>query len=320
MIFEIALRQPLLSPASIPQGNEKPRPADKAHLLGRDKIQDISGGMNQGGRNDEPNQGKFDARGARRLETITPGEIKRAVDLYKNQLVSISNATNIAINHFTMLDLEQRDNMPAVIFGRATVCLPSDGHIQNIREMELAFPQPGKKPESVILHPRDFPPHGNIQSYSFGIKSYLADDEYDELVRFEHLFLDAGFTIQPSNDLEELIHAHELVEVPLPWFHLIGSRWFADIPDSLKDTIRSGLWKLSARETLILNYHPAHVLHTVKKLNDELEYQYRLTRFYLPNPQSPQQVLHIIRTIFDKVFHDPASKPSLLSNRQERIE
>ena len=321
MTFEVVLRRFLLPPSFTQQGGGKPRPVDKAHLLGKDKVQDISGGQNQGGRNEqEPKPGKYDARGARKLETISPKEIKRAYELYKAQLAHTSNTVEIVTNHFYMIDLEQREGMPALIFGRVHVCLPSDGHIQNIREMGLSFPQPGGKPDEVVLHPWDFSQQGNIQSYSFRLKCFFSDDEYAEFMRHEQAFREAGFVIGSSNPLDELLHADRTDDASLPWFHVIGSRWFADLTHSAKDDVRKSLWKLSARKTLIINYHPTYLLPTVKRLNEELDYQYRLTDYFLTDPQTPLQALHIARTVFDKVFSDLSSRSVHLSNRQNKIE
>ncbi|NWG06374.1 MAG: hypothetical protein HXY35_06765 [Chloroflexi bacterium] len=321
MTFEIALKRSLLSPGFIQFGDEKPRPPEEAHVLGRG-LQKLSKGQNQkqGGQNeDEPNPGKYDTRGSRKLNSITPGEVKRAYQLYERQLTSTSYGSFIATNHFYMIELAQRENVPAAIFGRVNVCLPGDGQVQNVREMELSFPQPGMKPEAVILRPRDIATHGNIQGYCIRVKILASEEEYKDFIQYERLFREAGFVFDFNDNTLDLLELSETDHDSLPWFHVIGSRWFAEIPVSLQQDVKFSLWKLSGRETLLLNYHPDHTPIGIKKLNDELGYQYRLSDFLLTDPKTPQQTLHFVRTVFEKVFLEPSNKSIHLSNRQDRI-
>ena len=307
MTFEIAFKRSLLSPSFIQFDDDKPRPSDEAHVLGRG-VQKISKGQNQdqGGRNEkESKPGKYDERGCRRLTSIPPGEVKRAYQFYEKQLTPTSYGSFIATNHFYMIDLAQREDVPAVLFGRVNVCLPGDGPIQNFREMELSFPQQGNKPDAVVLHPRDILPHGNIQSYCIRVKFLGTQDDIAEFIRAENIFFDDGFALDFQTGYIDLLDLNESDKDALPWFHVISSRWFASIPDSMQEEVRSSLKKLIEWDSLILNYHPDHMPFDVKTLNRELGFQHGYTTAVLIEPRNPGQVLQIIKPTFDRIFAQP---------------
>lgn len=314
MTFEIAFKRFLLSPSIIQFGENKPRPSGEAHVLGGGK-QNISKGQfqNPGGNNEnKPKPGRYDERGYRRLETISFGEVQDAYALYEKHLASTEDGALIKRNHFYAFPLL---SSPAAMFGRVKVCLPMDGHIQDIQEMELTFPQVGGKPESVVLNSGDVDLGRQIQSYRFRVKIFGTENDFSDFFRHERLFAEAGFALDFSDDLVELLDTREMDDATLPWFHVIGSSWFAGFSSNLQEEARGCLWNLSVRETLIINYH----IDEVKSLNDQLDYQYRLSDFYLTNPRSPEQTLRLIKTTFNKIFDDPASKPVHLSNRQEKV-
>lgn len=305
MTFEVALRRSLLSPSFIQYGDDEPRPVDKAHVVGKRKVQDISG--NQGGKNDnESKSGKYDERGYRRLNSITLGEVKAAYNFYKNQLKPTDYATFIATNHFYMIDLAQREKgIPSTVFGRVNVCHPGDGQLQNIREMELLFPQKEGKPDAVNLHPRDILAHGNVQSYCVRVKFFGTEEDAADFASSTGTFFDEGFTFDFQPGYIDLLELNESKRETLPWFHVIGSRWFASIPDTMQEEVRSSLKKLIEWNHLLLNYHPDHTPYEVRSLNRELGFQYGYTRIVLIESRDPAQVLQIVKPTFEKIFTQP---------------
>ena len=311
MTFEIAFKRSLFSPNFIQYGDDKPRPSDEAHLLGRG-LQKISKGQdqNQGGGNEsEPQKGgKYDSRGYRKLTSISLGEVKSAYKFYENQLMPTSYGSFIAVNHFYILDLAQQEkDIPAAVFGRVNVCHPGDGHIQNIRELELAFPQQSGKPDMVHLRPRDIltPPQGNVQSYCVRVKFLASQEDIEDFIGHENVFYDAGFAVEFEAGYLELLNMDESHRDSLPWFHVIGSRWFTSIPYSVQEEVRSRLKKLVEWGSLILNYHPDHTSFEVKTLNRELGFQHGYTDIALIEPRNPGQVLQIIKPTFEKIFVHP---------------
>ena len=307
MTFEIALRRSLLLPSFIQYGDDEPRPVDRAHIIGKSKAQDISGKHNQGGNNDHDSKpGKYDARGYRRLNSITLGEVKSAYEFYKNQLMPTHHASFIATNHFYMLDLAQRERTsPAAVFGRVNISHPGNGELQNIREMELLFPHKEGKPDKINLHPRDILPHGNIQSYCIRVKFLGTEEDMADFTRSEALFFDEGFAFDFEPGYLDLIDLDESKRDEFPWFHVIGSRWFASVPYSMQEEVRSGLKKLIEWNRIILNYHPDHTLYDVYSLNRELGFQYGFTKIVLIEPRDPAQTLQIIQPTFEKIFAQP---------------
>jgi hypothetical protein len=307
MTFEIALRRSRLLPSFIQYGDDEPRPVDKAHFVGQKKAQDISGKHNQGGKNEnEPRPGKYDERGYRQLNSITLGEVKSAYEFYKHQLMPTHYSSFIATNHFYMLDLAQREkNIPAAVFGRVNVLHPGDGQILNIKEMELLFPNKEGKPEKIDLHHRDFLPHGNVQSYCIRVKFLGTEEDMQDFVGFENMFFDQGFAFDFQQGYLDLINLATSKRDTLPWFHVIGSRWFASIPYSMQEEVRSSLKKLIEWNSLILNYHPDHTPYDVHSLNRELGFQYGFTKIVLIEPRDPTQVLQVIQPTFEKIFDQP---------------
>jgi hypothetical protein len=154
----------------------------------------------------------------------------------------------------------------------------------------------------------------SVQSYRFRVKVFCTREDRRDFLRYENRFAGAGFELDFGDDLVELLDSCDLDNEALPWFHVIGSGWFAGFSPELQENIRACLWKLSSRDTFIINYH----LGNYRSLNDELDYQYRLSNYYLTNPKTPEQTLQLIKTTFNKIFADPSSKSRYLSNLQER--
>lgn len=305
MTFEIALRRSLLLPSFIQYGDDEPRPVDKAHIVGKRKVQDISG--HQAGKNDnDPTPGKYDERGYRRLNSITLGDVKTAYDFYKSQLMPTDYASFIATNHFYMIDLAQRvKGVPSAVFGRVNVCHPGDGQIQNIREMELLFPQKDGKPDTVNIHPRDILAHGNVQSYCVRVKFFGTEEDAADFAGSTGTFFDEGFAFDFEPGYIDLLELDGSKKETLPWFHVIGSRWFASVPYSMQEEVRSNLKKLIDWNYLLLNYHPDHTPYEVHSLNRELGFQYGFTKMVLIEPRNPAQVLQIVKPTFEKIFAQP---------------
>lgn len=324
MSFQIAFKRSLLLPEWLQFGENKPPPKPKgifSHLLGGEGAEYFEEGKTPDGQN-EPgpeNGGKYDERGCRKLWTIPPGEVQDAFALYDKQLFPTADGAVIKKNSFYTLPMLKYSGAPSFIFGRVKVCMPTDGHIQDVHEVELEFPQAGGGPERVAIGPHNIDTQIQIQSYRIRMKFYGTEDDRADFVRHERKFAEAGFAFDFSDNFIDLFELDLLERESLPWFHVIGSRWFAAVPHSWQEEVRKKLNQLSAQETLILNYHPRHTPADVHKLNDELDFQYRLTEFYLTDPKTPAQVHYMVKTIFEKIFSKPAEKSAHLTNRQDRI-
>src|ERR1051325_9162997 len=93
---------------------------------------------------------KKNERGYRELSSITLGEVDEAYKYYANQLVTAPYSEWIAPKLFSMIHLlPKKEERPPAIFGRIKTCYPSDGHVQNIQELELLLPGQGHAPDLV---------------------------------------------------------------------------------------------------------------------------------------------------------------------------
>jgi hypothetical protein len=204
-----------------------------------------------------------------------------------------------------MIDLAERENVPATLFGRVNVCFPGDGPIQNLREIELSFPQREKAPDTVVLRPRDILHNGNVRSYGVRVKFLGTEEDRADFAGYENSFLEAGFALEYQRGYLDLLEMKEGNKASLPLFHVVGSRWFASIPPTVQEEVRSGLRKLIEWDKLILNYHPDHTPYDVKTLNRELGFQYGYTNFVLIESRDAGQVLQIVKPTFEKIFAQP---------------
>jgi hypothetical protein len=98
---------------------------------------------------------------------------------------------------------------------------------------------------------------------------------------------------------------HEQNQTALPWFYVIGSRWFASIPESVRVEVREQLRKLIHWNKWIFNYHPDRLSYEIKSLNRELGYKHGFTEFTFIEPETPSQTAQIVASTFEKIFQQP---------------
>lgn len=318
MAFEIAFKNTPLLPRLLQFAEDQPRPPKPkrfwAHTLGGEEAAPFPDGQPPLGQDE-----KYDERGCRRTRTISPGEAQSALALYQDQLTSTDDGALIRKNGFYTIPLLRYSGAPAFVFGRVKVCMPSDGHIQDMQEMELSFPQAGGAPDRIVLEPREVDLEEPVQSYRVRVKIFGAEADRADFMPFARKFAEAGFDFDFGRDFNDLLETDLLEKESLPWFHVIGSRWFAQIPRSRREAVKRVLLRLCSRETLIINYHPRRA-GRIRPLNEELEFQPRLSEFLLSDPKNPGQVHFAVRTVFEKIFAQPGCKPSKLTNRQEMFD
>jgi hypothetical protein len=314
MIFEIALKRPLLLPHFAQKRADKtPPPGRKIHWVGDKEPARPGQDQNPSGKRNDKKPAKRetgsthstqDTRGYRELSSITLGEVSDAHKYFASQLLPSPYPAWMATNHFCMLDLvRQRGRSPA-IFGRVKTCYPSDGYIQNIHEMEIHFPQKDSAPDVVLLHADDIihDAHKPVQSYCVRVKFLAAQEDVADFNGYENLFLEQGFLPEFETGYIDLLDISEQNQAALPWFYVIGSRWFASIPESVQVEVREQLGKLIRWNKLIFNYHPKSLSSEIRILNDELGFNYGFTEHYLISPQDAQQTMQIVASTFEKIF------------------
>lgn len=305
MMFETLLTRSLFAPPLIQTGNDKPR---KPHWVGdqgqnRAEPDRVSQGKPEG-----PGRPRRDPRGYRDLATVTLGEVQDALNHFGNQLVPSPYDSWVAPNYFCRFDLvRRRDGRPPVVFGRVGACYPGDGHVQNIEDIELHLPQQHGAPETILLHGDEIrsAPEGAVQSYCVRVRFLLSEDEIAEFSGHDGLFLQNGFCPEKSSAYLDVLEMNEHENAACPWLYVIGSRWFASIPDSVQSEVGEKLRQLLQWNKLVFNYHPGRLEGRIRSLNRELGFKPGFTDVFLIEPEDPKQTAAIISATFDRIFRRP---------------
>ena len=298
MTLEIRLRRFPFLPDLIQTGNGEPR---KAHFLGKKQVTSVEK-QDQGQGNNNPPQrqktGKY-----RPLTDIALGEAAEALQRFMPQMVPAPVEGWVARNYFCELAVNQatRDQSP-VIFGRVNTCYPSDGNVQNVEQMEIYFPGAAPRPDLLNIRRTDIFWQRPVQTYCVGLKMYLSEAEFEDFRRSENIFIERGFAPIYETGAIDLIDIGEQNSSSLLWLNVIGSEWFASIPDSLQPEIRERLRALADWGHVLLNYHPKRYALRYLSLNDELDFTYGFTRHFLMTPLDTNQVLQKVEEKFGEIF------------------
>jgi hypothetical protein len=300
MTLETAFRRWSLLPGFIQTGNGESR---KAHWLGDKRKQSPTPGQDQKQGGDDDSSPKRTDRRYRDLASLTLGEVEDAYLSFKSQLVPSPVEGWIAKNYFCELPLQRHvDDRPPLVFGRVGSVYPADGHIHNMEEMELYFPHTDASPD--VLHIRDYdlstqrPAH----TYCIGVKVCVSEDEMADFSQSENIFVEKGFAPLYQNGYIDLLDLNEQSQETVPWFYVIGSSWFASIPDSVQPEIRERIRELLHWGKAIFNYHPRRHALRYLSLNEELDFNYGFTKHYLVAPQNTEQVLKKVEESFGEIF------------------
>jgi hypothetical protein len=298
MTFEIGLRRFSLLPDFIQTGNGEPR---KAHFLGKKEATPVE--KQDQGRGDDNDPKQQDTGKYRKLTSITLGEVDDAMRHFMPQLVASPAEGWIARNYFCQLPVWQKDEEQSpLVFGRVRTSFPSDGNVQNIEQMEMHFPRLETRPDLLLIRRGDIHWQRPVHSYCMGVKMYLSEAEMDNFSRSENIFIEKGFAPIYETGYIDLLDVKEQNQVSLPWLNVIGSEWFASIPDSVQPEMRERLRDLADWGHVILNYHPKRYSLQYSSLNDELDFNYGFTRHYLLTPQDTNQVLQKVDENFGEIF------------------
>ncbi|RPJ23338.1 MAG: hypothetical protein EHM33_21260 [Chloroflexi bacterium] len=301
MALETAFRRFSLLPGFIQTGNGEPR---KAHWLGDKRKQSTTPQQDQGqhGQDDRP-PGPRDTRGYRDLASLTIGEVDEVYNYFKHQLIPSPAEAWIAKNYFCQIPLQRRGaERPPVAFGRLKTCYPADGYVNNIEELEMYFPRRQAPPDLLHIRFDDISLQKLTQSYCVGLKLYVTEEEMADFSRSENIFIEKGFAPLYETGYIDLLDVSEQNHSTLPWFYVMGSGWFASIPDSVRGEVGEQLRNLVRWQKVIFNYHPRRYSLQYRSLNEELDFQYGFTEHYLVAPQDTEQVLRKVEEQFGEMF------------------
>ncbi|NWG33102.1 MAG: hypothetical protein HXY42_01560 [Chloroflexi bacterium] len=298
MTLETVLHLPFSLPRLLrAQANE---PEQGYHWVGKTSEPPRTSRLpaDQGGQKD----GREGGSKYRPLGSITLGEVEQATKLFEHQLIP-AHVNWIAKNHFCRLPLKRiRDGRPLVIFGYVTSCFPSDGHIENVEDLELLFPRKGAPPDLIRLHRDDISLYSQrtVQSHYLrvGVKASAAEEA--EFAASEEMFHAKGFHLNFDRGYYDLLDMNEQNQSAHPHLYLIGSRWLASVPESMYFEITTRLKEMLGWGKVIFNYHPDWLPKEVHTVNRALGLKYKLTKHYLTEPETPPQTAGIIAVEFEE--------------------
>jgi hypothetical protein len=82
--------------------------------------------------------------------------------------------------------------------------------------------------------------------------------------------------------------------------YVIGSRWFASVPESLQAEVSGKLKELVAWGKQIFNYHPDWLANEISTLNRALGYKFGFTPVVLPEPGNAHETAFIVARTFER--------------------
>lgn len=208
----------------------------------------------------------------------------------------------MAKNYFCQLPLNRNSDGPPLVFGRVKTVYPSEGHIHNVEEMEMYFPRTDATPDVLHIRAHDLSFERPTQTYCIGVKFYVSPDEMGDFSQSENIMIEKGFAPLYENGYLDLLDNHELNDSVLPWMHVIGSGWFASIPDTVQPEVRAQLREWVRRGKIVFNYHPRRRALQYLSLNQELDFNYGFTEHYLVTPQNTEQTLRKVEENFTAIF------------------
>lgn len=299
MTIEVSLRKPFPFPRMLWARNNESR--QDYHWIGHTHDEEQKPDT-PGERNQKPQNGKNKQRN-RRLTDITLGDVEDAIELFKHQLLP-TQENWIRKNSFCQIPLKRKRGQPPTIFGRVKTCYPSDGVLDNIEEMELYFPNRDGKPDTVHID-KDEISRGSqrsLQSYFVRVRALVSAEEKAELAESVSSLSMDGFYPEFEGGFFDVLEMNDANRPLYPWMYVVGSRWFASIPESIHMEVRDSLKSMTQNGQHIFNYHPNWLPKEIYPLNDELGFQFGFTSQLLVEPRNVEQVSDIVSRTFNSLF------------------
>ena len=304
MTLEISLRRPFSLPRVFWTDDHKPQ--QDYHWVGQKR--DAEHGQTESGDQNKEPKGNRSKKGYRPLSSIAIGEVDDVYQHFEHQLL-IAKENWIGNNYFCQIPLKSKHDYPSMVFGRVKTCYPSDGVLDNIEELELYFPQSDGAPDIIHIHKDDISRNSQkqVQSYFVRVRVMASAEEKAELVESEPLLSVNGFYPEFESGYLDILEMTEQNQSIYPWLYVIGSRWFASIPNSLHEEVKGKLKEMVGWGKQIFNYHPEWLPIEVNTLNRILGYKYGFTPIVLVEPGNARETSFIAARAFEKLISIPAS-------------
>lgn len=298
MAFEISLKPPFSFPRLLQAKRDEPE--QEYHWLG--KTRDTPQNKTGSGKQDGQRPGKKQEQIYRSLSSIRLGEVEEAFSLFEGQ-IRPAHENWIGKNHFCSIPLKRkRDGRPPLIFGRVATCYPSDGHLDNIEEIELYFPRRDGPPDLVHLLRDEISRYSRkpVESFFLRVQFKVSGEDAADFDGAESLFTRNGYHPEFDGGYHDLLDMADMNQSTYPWLNVIGSRWFDEVPDSLHAELQSKLRQMIHWRKHIFNYHPDWLPKEVNTLNKILGFKHEFTPVVLTEPGTPQETAFIVAKIFDR--------------------
>ncbi len=299
MALATFLRPSWLSPHSIEFGGKEP---PKVHWVGGAKL--VHQNQNEGGKQNAP-QKKKEERGYRELSTIRLGDVDEAFRSFSNYLKPSALPGWVAPNYFCMIPLAAHaDGRPSAVFGRVRTCFPGDGYSEDAQEMELFFPNKGRKADLLHLWQDEIQISSRtpVRSFYMRVKFLFDEDELAEHLEIENQFIQAGFAPEYAGNILDLLGLDEKQKATQPRLFVASSRWFDSIPGSVRADVKESLTRLIGWNRSIFNYHSSQLPLDFPTLNRVFDFKHGFSDISFYEPATPQQTLDIITREFDTLF------------------
>ncbi|MBK9007517.1 MAG: hypothetical protein IPM31_11060 [Anaerolineae bacterium] len=299
MTLAISFRRSIFLPQEISSGSDSPR---KVHWVGGKAPVEPKQNHAQNG---DHNSGGKSSGSYHSLSHIKFGEVQQAFHNFLPILIPSDTPGWVAPGYFCFIPLAQAaEYRPSAVFGRVKACYPSDGVLQNIREMELWFPKPGHEPLELNIRRRDIDFESDLlgQSYCAKIHIFISPGEQADFARFEGIFLQHGYIPEFITRYVDLADVNEFNHNDFPDVIVVSSRWFESAREISDGQIYEKLHQLIKWRKTVVNYHPLNVGHDVRTLNRELGFKHGFTDTALIEPETPAQTLEFVSRTFDRIF------------------
>jgi len=303
MTVEISLRRPFSIPRVFwAQKDDLPQ---KYHWVGqKPDVERRQVGSRDSNRNNRSGKSK---QKYRPLADITLGEVDDIYQHYEHQLVAEQTGW-VGKNYFCQIPLKRHeDGRPPIVFGQMKTCHPIDGIVDNLEEMELYFPHKDGAPDVVHIYGDEIynEPQRRVQSYLVRVQALASDEDQADLAEAGQMLRTNGFYPDFESSYLDLLEMTAQNQSVYPWMYVIGSCWFASVPESLQGEVAGKLREMVGWGKQIFNYHPEWLDGDIVTLNRILGFKYAFTSQLLVEPGNVQELSFIIARAFDKLIFIP---------------
>jgi hypothetical protein len=247
----------------------------------------------------------------RPLAEITLGEVDDIYRHYERQLI-VGQAGWIGKDSFCQIPLKRsKDGRPPMVFGRVKTAYPSDGFTDNVEELEVYFPRKDAAPDVLHIHGDEINrvSQKQVQSYFVQVRVLASTEEQVELTEADPVLRTKGFYPVFESGYLDLLEMTTQNQFEYPWMYVIGSRWFASVPESLQAEVLGRLKEMVAWGKQVFNYHPEWLTKEINALNRALGYKFGFTPVVLTEPGNAHETAFIVaRTFEQEIFFKPMAE------------